>query len=268
MFHRPKGMETEPAQSVTEPEEAPVVAAARQPESAAAAPHARPQPQTEVRHHPIEKAKEEKKMSSNEHASYQDTQTRPQQSTPQASLRPSAPYGAPGYNAMSYGTAASSSPYGTSAQVQKSEGRRLVIGSGITMSGEIEACDVLVIEGTVEAALKGASILEVAETGVFYGAVEIDECTIAGRFEGDLTVNGRLTIKGSGSITGSIAYKELAVEAGATLDGKVTPLIAKGAKKADKPAKEGKSVSPRGRAEDRDDGNELPFAGSAVAAAE
>lgn len=104
--------------------------------------------------------------------------------------------------------------------------RLLTIGRGINMSGEIDACDHLVVEGTVEAALKGAKVLEIAETGTFYGTVEIEEATIAGRFEGDITVNGRLTIKASGAITGSVAYRELEVESGAVLDGKVTPLKA------------------------------------------
>lgn len=104
------------------------------------------------------------------------------------------------------------------------KGRKLIVGDGINLSGEIDACDHLIVEGKVEAALKGASYLDIAETGVFYGTVEIDEAVIAGRFEGDLTVNGRLTIRSSGSITGAISYKELAVEAGATVDGKISPL--------------------------------------------
>lgn len=104
------------------------------------------------------------------------------------------------------------------------EERTLTIGRGINMSGEIEACDHLLVEGTVEAALKGAKVLEIAESGTFYGTVEIEEATIAGRFEGDITVNGRLTIRASGAITGSIAYRELEVEAGAMLDGRMTPL--------------------------------------------
>lgn len=104
--------------------------------------------------------------------------------------------------------------------------RRLTIGAGITMSGEIECCDYLLVEGTVEAALKGANFLDIAESGVFYGTVEIDEATISGRFEGDITVHGRLTIASTGMITGSISYKELEVEAGAVIDGKLTPLSA------------------------------------------
>lgn len=122
------------------------------------------------------------------------------------------------------GASAGSTPSYASAMPGHSAGNRLTVGPGITMSGEIESCDHLIVEGTVEAALKGASVLEITEAGVFYGTVEIDEATIAGRFEGDLTVHGRLTIKETGSITGAISYKELAVDAGATVDGKISPL--------------------------------------------
>lgn len=107
-----------------------------------------------------------------------------------------------------------------------SSDRRLTIGAGITLSGEIESCDYLLVEGTVEAALKGANVLDIAESGVFYGTVEIGEANIAGRFEGDITVHGRLTISATGTVTGSISYKELEIEAGAVIDGRVTPLSA------------------------------------------
>lgn len=148
------------------------------------------------------------------------------------------------------------------------EDRRLVIGKGITMSGEIEACDYLLVEGTLEAALKGAKVLEVAESGVFYGAVEIEEATIAGRFEGELTVHGRITIKSGGSVTGSISYKELAVEAGAVVDGKLSPLAAVAAQGA-QPNQQKKSMSPRNdNTGEESEGGELPFSGSAAAAAE
>lgn len=135
----------------------------------------------------------------------------------------SAPYGA--------GVASSPSKKGDASVAAPSYGvgvhasdRTLTIGRGINMSGEIDACDHLLVEGTVEAALKGAKVLDIAESGTFYGTVEIEEATIAGRFEGDLTVNGRLTIKASGVITGSISYRELEVEAGSVLDGRMTPL--------------------------------------------
>ena len=152
-------------------------------------------------------------------------------------------------------------PYGqqnAAAASDPASGRKLYIGQGITLSGEIESCDHLVVEGTVEAALKGASVLEIAEAGAYFGTVDIDEATIAGRFEGDLTVRGRLTVKASGSITGSITYKELAIEAGSNIDGKLSPLDAKSSPRAGK-------VENKAR-KSNDFGAELPFEGKAVAA--
>lgn len=168
----------------------------------------------------------------------------------------------PGAHTPSYGA-----PQQDTKAVVAGAGRRLIIGQGITLSGEIEACEYLVIEGTVEAALKGASMLEIAETGTFYGTVEIDEATVAGRFEGDITVNGRLTITSTGSVTGSIAYRELAVEAGATLDGKISPLATAqpAAKKSDKHKDaNGAARGARSGSHTRNSGDdsELPFSGS------
>ncbi|HBR69992.1 MAG TPA: hypothetical protein DEA55_11515 [Rhodospirillaceae bacterium] len=124
------------------------------------------------------------------------------------------------------------------AEKNQNAERTLTIGAGITMSGEIESCDQLIVEGTIEASLKGARVLEVAETGTFYGTVEIDEAVIAGRFEGDIAVNGRLVLKRTSTITGSIAYRELEVEAGAVIEGKIMPLKQAQAEAAPRKAKE------------------------------
>lgn len=150
--------------------------------------------------------------------------TAPQLNTPASHIPGTMPYGRPAMPGMgAYGASshsASYNPYGS--------GRKLIIGEGITMSGEIEHCDHLIVEGTVQATLKEAKLLDISEAGVFYGTVDIEEGTIAGRFEGDITVNGRLTVKASGVITGSIRYKELAIEAGATIEGSLSPMAKKG----------------------------------------
>lgn len=120
--------------------------------------------------------------------------------------------------------------YGTAQTRTESDGRKLTIGQGITMSGEIENCDQLLVEGTVEATLNGAKLLDIAETGIFYGSVDIEEAVIAGRFEGDLTVDGRVTVEATGTVIGTITYRELTVEAGANIEGKISSFASAGAK--------------------------------------
>jgi cytoskeletal protein CcmA (bactofilin family) len=101
------------------------------------------------------------------------------------------------------------------------EERKLTVGKGLSLAGEISACDVLVVEGKVEAKLSDGKLLEITETGQFRGSVEIENADIAGRFDGDLTVHGRLTIRGTGRITGIIKYGELEVNAGGQVIGEM-----------------------------------------------
>ncbi|MCB1555892.1 MAG: polymer-forming cytoskeletal protein, partial [Alphaproteobacteria bacterium] len=158
-------------------------------------------------------------------------------------------------------------PYGAggmSPGQESPEERKLLIGRGITMSGEIDSCDTLVVEGTVEASLRGARFLDVASTGVFYGAVEIDEANISGRFEGDITVNGRLTITSTGSITGTISYKEMAMEAGAIIDGKISPLGATAGAREEKAGASRKVVKSVGARDGERDANQLPLSSAAA----
>ena len=169
----------------------------------------------------------------------------------------------PTYPGSYPGAAANNSGY--NPQVSSADDRKLIIGQGISLSGEIESCDHLIVEGTVEAALKGANMMDIAESGAFYGTVEIEEADIAGRFEGDITVKGRLTVQSTGVIIGSVAYKELSMEAGATLEGSVSPIGsqgAQGASQSNKRAPKAKKVAQNNQ------GAELPFSGGAAAAAE
>ena len=169
-----------------------------------------------------------------------------------AASRPSYP------GSYSAANTSANNPY-AAGQSNSDNGRKLVIGQGITMSGEIESCEHLIVEGTIEATLKGASVLDVYESGAFLGTVEIDEANIAGRFEGDITVSGRLTIEATGQVIGSISYKELSMEAGAVIDGSVSPIGSKNAA-AKKPA-----ASTKSKKASENNGAELPFSDKAAA---
>jgi cytoskeletal protein CcmA (bactofilin family) len=132
----------------------------------------------------------------------------------------------------------SASGSGSSLSTSSNEMRKLIVGRDISLSGEITACDVLVVEGTVEAKLRDGRNIEIAESGLFKGSVEIDEADIAGRFEGDISVRGRLRLRSTGKINGSIRYGELEVEAGGQLMGDIQVLTANSASVARIPAAE------------------------------
>jgi cytoskeletal protein CcmA (bactofilin family) len=120
--------------------------------------------------------------------------------------------------------------------------KTLIVGREITLSGEITACERLLVEGKVEVALGDCRIIEIAESGLFKGAAEIQEADIRGRFEGKLTVRGRLLIRATGTVTGEIRYGEIEIERGGTILGQIgassDSLLTKSPKKTETAAAE------------------------------
>lgn len=101
------------------------------------------------------------------------------------------------------------------------EGKKLIVGREICLSGEIKTCDQLVVEGKVEATLTDSRNLEISESGFFKGSASIQEADISGRYQGDLTVSGCLRIRATGSVEGDVRYGELEIERGGRLSGTV-----------------------------------------------
>jgi cytoskeletal protein CcmA (bactofilin family) len=101
------------------------------------------------------------------------------------------------------------------------DGKRLVIGKQIRMSGEISGCDKLVVEGTVDATLSEVKAIEVTVNGTFKGNAEVESAVIAGTYEGSLKVNGHLEIAPSGVVKGGVSYKTIAVANGGKLLGSI-----------------------------------------------
>jgi cytoskeletal protein CcmA (bactofilin family) len=99
--------------------------------------------------------------------------------------------------------------------------RKLIVGREITLSGEINSCDRLVVEGSVEANLQNCTEVELAESGLFKGSAAIDDIDVRGRFEGTLTVRHRLLIRATGQVSGTIRYGQIEIECGGRISGDV-----------------------------------------------
>ena len=104
------------------------------------------------------------------------------------------------------------------------DANRLTVGRNICLSGEITACQKLVVEGQVEAQLTDAQVIEVAATGYFRGTAEVDEADISGRFEGNLIARQKLTIRKGGRIDGSVRYGRIVIESGGEISGDMAAL--------------------------------------------
>jgi cytoskeletal protein CcmA (bactofilin family) len=109
----------------------------------------------------------------------------------------------------------------TAQRRNETEMRKLIVGREICLSGEITSCDRLVVEGSVEANLVGCKDIDIAESGLFKGSASIDDAEIRGRFEGVLTVKGRLLIRATGKVIGTIRYGQIEIECGGQISGDV-----------------------------------------------
>ncbi len=104
------------------------------------------------------------------------------------------------------------------------EGKKLIVGREIVLTGEIRACDRLIVEGRVEAALTDSRSIEIAASGMFKGKAQIDTADISGRFEGDLIVNQKLTIHSTGRVLGNIRYGQIEIARGGVITGQIDVL--------------------------------------------
>lgn len=112
----------------------------------------------------------------------------------------------------------------TAGRTDVQANKRLIVGEGIRLSGEINSCDRLVVEGEVEVTLNDTLALEITSSGRFTGGCEVEEADISGIYEGDLTVRNTLFVRGTGRITGTIRYGQLELERGGQIAGNISVL--------------------------------------------
>jgi cytoskeletal protein CcmA (bactofilin family) len=153
----------------------------------------------------------------------------PAQSTPGMAARASSPT-APEHPPLAGGTAPGDVPTLTAAEelAPKPEtgGSKLSIGVNIKLKGvEISDCDVMVIEGHVEATVH-SHVMEIAKPGTLKGTAMIDVAEIHGVFSGELTARTRLVVHATGRVSGTIRYGKLIVAEGGELNGDVKQLDA------------------------------------------
>ena len=105
------------------------------------------------------------------------------------------------------------------------QGKRLIVGPGISLSGEITACDRLVVQGSVQVTLNETKAIEITESGRFTnGKAEVEDAEISGVYEGELTVRNRLLIRSTGRVTGNVRYGEIEIERGGRMSGSISML--------------------------------------------
>ena len=97
----------------------------------------------------------------------------------------------------------------------------LLVGNGTKLKGEISNCDKLIIEGTADVTVTDVVSMNVTPNGIFDGTANVQDALIEGQLSGELTVHGILTISSSGTVSGTINYKQLRIEEGGEISGNI-----------------------------------------------
>lgn len=101
------------------------------------------------------------------------------------------------------------------------DGKRLMVGKAVSLSGAIGGCERLIVEGKVDVTLDAVKILEVGAQGVFKGTAAVESAVIAGTFEGTLKVSGHLEVGPGATVKGTVSYGTIAVASGGKLLGTI-----------------------------------------------
>jgi cytoskeletal protein CcmA (bactofilin family) len=104
-----------------------------------------------------------------------------------------------------------------------SAARMLIVGRDIVITGEIQSCDCLVVEGTVKANVT-CNELRIAEGGLFQGEASVANADVVGRFEGELQISERLLLRSSGTIAARLRYRQIEIERGGRISGDIQAL--------------------------------------------
>ncbi len=97
---------------------------------------------------------------------------------------------------------------------------KVIIGNGVTITGEIKKADEVQIDGEADVTMKTDNIV-IGNTGKCKGNVETHNADIWGSFDGDLKASGTLTIQEAGVVTGTIEYQKMQIKLGGDISGDI-----------------------------------------------
>lgn len=116
----------------------------------------------------------------------------------------------------------------TEASPSPARDRTLIVGKDVEFSGDVKACQKLIVEGFVQVNSSDCRLLHVGPSGVFRGRIEVAEAEILGRFDGELIAHERLVIRATGYASGKLCYGTIVIDAGGQVAGEISALDKKG----------------------------------------
>ena len=109
---------------------------------------------------------------------------------------------------------------GASLKQSKTEKGKLVVGSGVSLKGNIERCETLEVHGEVEAEIE-CDCLVIDEGGILKGTVVTRTAEISGFLSGSARVQEKIMIRAAGRFSGKLSYGAIRIELGGLASGEL-----------------------------------------------
>lgn len=107
-----------------------------------------------------------------------------------------------------------------------------LVAEHMSITGDVSFSGGLRVDGRLRGMVvseDGADgLLVLSDKGTIIGGVKVHDAVINGTIEGDLEVSHFLELQANARVTGNISYRQLQLECGATVDGKLLRLDEEG----------------------------------------
>ena len=97
---------------------------------------------------------------------------------------------------------------------------KVIIGQGVKIKGEILNADEIQIDGSADVTLNTDNLI-VGSTGEARGNLETHNADVWGKIDGDLKVNGTLTVQEDGEVSGNVEYESVQIKLGGKIKGEI-----------------------------------------------
>jgi cytoskeletal protein CcmA (bactofilin family) len=96
-----------------------------------------------------------------------------------------------------------------------------IIGSGVTIEGEVTSDEEVVVHGTVRGMLNSADAVSVSAEGTVEANIKAASLSIAGQVTGNVSAKERVDIQAGGRLIGDVKASRLTIADGASFKGNV-----------------------------------------------
>ena len=104
-----------------------------------------------------------------------------------------------------------------------------LIDSGVEIVGDVVITDGLRVDGHVHGDVRAKpdarALLVLSDQGSIHGSVKVYDAVINGTITGDVEVEHFLELQPNARVIGNISYRQLRMECGATVDGRLERIV-------------------------------------------